>query len=76
MCTERVFKNGGETRDGVNIHSSNATCIDAGDTDSVRSKVTKASFKGSEIIDSMDTDIVYLAEVFESNRDANEEGVD
>lgn len=74
--TERHRENGGEARDGADIHSGDAACVNAGNIDTVRAEVAEADVEGGEVVDGMDADLVYISEVFEPNRDANEEGID
>lgn len=68
---------GGEARDRVDIDSSNAACVNAGDTDTVGAEVAdEAGFKGDEVVECMDSDVVHISQVLESNRDSNEKGFD
>ena len=83
FCSERdqrereSTENGGEARDRADINTSNTKSLNTGDTDSVRSEVTEAGIEqGREVVDGMDSVVVYIAEVSESDRDTNEEGVD
>lgn len=70
-------ENGGEARDRADINTSNTKSFNTGDTDSVRSEVTEAGVEqGREVVDGMDSVVVYIAEVSESDRDTNEESVD
>lgn len=64
------MSNGGETRDGAHFYSCYSTGLDAGDTDAVRAEVSAAGFQG------MDADLLYIAQVSEPDRDADEEGAD
>lgn len=74
--TGRDRENGGKARSGADIHSGDTACLNAGNIDTVRAEVAEAGVEGGEVVDGMDADFIYISEVFEPDRDANEEGID
>lgn len=76
ISSHLISSHGRKTRDGVDFHSGDATGFDAGDTDAVRPPLAQATVEGRwEVVDGMDADVVHITEVFESHRNADEEGV-
>lgn len=64
---------GGETRDRADIYTSNTKSVNTRDSDTVGAEVTETTIKGSKIFKCMDTNLVHITKVSESNRNPNEE---